>query len=175
MAALILASIPIVAAAYFSTMDPSVTLSRTAEEEKKKKGDHWVTDNVQLYLQEGISAPKVRPNDFYEISYVNPRGPIDKEMAAASNPQQAIYILGKHELERDKLTSSLYTEFIRRRTDFTIRSVDQPITQTHVLGSGSEADKITKFGPKFTEAPFPKQFGIDRWYPRYWTGPFYER
>ena len=166
-----LAVAPLAGALYLSTQDPR---NATVEKTKKNVQDGgWVGDNVYHYLEQPISVPKVLAGDYDELAVDDPFGPVQRAMESHDNPVKQLHVLASYEMARDKYVSNLWKEFIGPRNSVTVRSVDQPMVQVHILKPGGAVDKQVKSGARYWDQPFPKQFGIDRFYPRYQPGPWW--
>ena len=164
---------PIAAAAYYSGTSP-----KSSKNVEKSTGDvgskaDWVSENTWVYLEDPINIKKAIPGDADQISLERPLGPVQDDMSNQKNPMQAISILAKHEMERDKAVVALWHEFFKPKREIITRTVDQPITLVNVLQPYGVVDRSVPMGNKFYDRPVPRSTGIDRYYKRTQTVPWY--
>lgn len=161
---------PIGIAAYLASSkdDTSVNLRKM-----DNKSGSWLSDNTWVYLENPLNAPKIIPGDHFEYDLESPAGPVQRSMMNESDPVKALNILGQHERERDLSVQQVWVEFVKPKTELQTRSVDQPITQVNILQPGGIVDQTVKTGNRFWDAPVPRWTGIDNWYKRKETVPFY--
>lgn len=164
---------PIAAAAYYS--GSSVKSSRNIERSTGNAGSEadWIPKNTWVYLETPVTMPKAIPGDSDQISLERPLGPVQKDMSEQDNPIKAIGIMAKHEMEKDRAIVSLWHEFFKPSREIITRSVDQPITQVLVLQPEGLVDRAVPTGNKFYDRPVPRSTGIDRYYKRTQTVPWY--
>lgn len=164
---------PVIAAVYLTSSDP---MQRSLDEKRLKEKtnkDVWIPKNLNLYLEGGITAPKCLPGSHFEYSIDYPEGPVTSGMKEAATDIDRLYILADYERNRDQTTHDLWRDFVRPRSEMTVRSVDQPITQVHILQRGGLSDDLIKTGSRFWDAPYPSFWNTDRYYPRKEQIPWY--
>jgi hypothetical protein len=159
---------PVLAFAYYSrTPDQSV------KKAEPKSDKDWIPQNVRMYLRDPILVQKAIYGDSDQISLEHPVGPVSEAMSAQSNPVDALNILGKHELEKDRTVIRLWPDFVKPTREVVFRSVDQPIVSVNILKPGTLVDKNVQTGNRFWDQPVPRSTGIDRYYKRVETVPWY--
>lgn len=164
---------PIAAAAYYSGGS-----QKSPESIKRSSGYNgseadWIPKNTWVYLEHPITMPYAIPGDSDQISLEKPMGPVTEPMSKESNPVKALAILAKHESEKDRAIVRLWREFLRPTREIITRSVDQPITQVNILQPGTIVDRQVTTGNRFWDRPVPRSTGIDRYYKRNTTVPWY--
>lgn len=167
------AAAPVLLAAYYS--GGSAKSAQNVERSTGGAGSEadWIPRNTWVYLENPIVMPKAIPGDSDQINLERPLGPVQQAMADQSNPVDAMKVLAKHESEKDRAIVGLWTEFFKPTREIITRSVDQPITQVHILKPGTMVDKNVTQGNRFWDQPVPRSTGIDRYYKRDQTVPFY--
>ena len=120
---------------------------KVREVKKDKDTDDSISRNTWVYLEHGIFAQE--------------------------NPTRALQILADHEAAKDRAVMSAYTEFLKPRSEIVVRSVNQPVTLVNILKPGTAVDKKVKGGIRFWDQPVPRSTGIDRYYKRDVTVPWY--
>jgi hypothetical protein len=171
-AALLVCS-PILIASYYS--GGSVKSSKNVERSNGDTGSEadWISKNNWVYLEQPVITIRALPGDGDQISLDRPVGPIQQAMSEQDNPVKALTILAKHESEKDRAVVSLWHEFFKPSREIVTRSVDQPITSVHILKPGTAVDKAVNTGNRFWDQPVPRSTGIDRYYKRTTTVPWY--
>lgn len=159
---------PIGVVAYYMAKGPKVR-----EVKKDKDTDDSISRNTWVYLEHGIFAPKSIYGDLDQISREKPEGPVSHAMSVQENPTRALQILADHEAAKDRAVMSAYTEFLKPRSEIVVRSVNQPVTLVNILKPGTAVDKKVKGGIRFWDQPVPRSTGIDRYYKRDVTVPWY--
>lgn len=160
---------PLAAVAWYSSQGTKSNVQNT----KKTNADQsWISDNVWVYLEDPVSAPRTIPGDYMEYDIAQPWGPVQQSMSEQSSPVAALAILGNHESRKDKLVSNLWTEFVKPRREIATRSVNLPVTQISFLSDGSQLTDA-QGGSRFYDAPVPRWTGTDRYYKRKVTVPYY--
>lgn len=164
---------PIAVAAYLSGPQAKSDLNI-----KRSQGDagtpaDWVPRNVVEYCRDPILTQKAIYGDSDQISLEHPAGPVSDAMSSESNPVKALNILAEHEIQKDRTVVSLWKEFIRPTREIVVRTVDRPLTQVNILQPGALVDQRVKTGVRFWDRPVPRSTGIDRYYPRKETIPWY--
>lgn len=168
-AALLIA--PIAGAAYLSM--PPKSDSAVARNTDDMSSGSSISKNIWVYLEDPLPMPRVIPGDHYEFSPTNPQGSVQAAMAAEENPTRALAILGAHESAKDKTVQSLWTEFVKPKVEIQTRSVDQLITTVNFAKPGTWVDEKVTTGNRFWDQPVPRSTGIDRYYKRRQTVPWY--
>lgn len=158
---------PIAVAAYYSG---SKSNSRV---DNVPVNDSWTSKNTWIYLEDPLNAPKVLDGDHYEYSLESPAGPVQRSMQAEADPIKALAMLGDHEAARDVRVQQAWKAFTKPRSEIQFRSVNQPITTVHILKPGGIVDQNVKTGNRFWDQPVPRSTGIDRYYKRRETVPWY--
>lgn len=161
------------AAAYYSSQGPKADHKAAARAEEKKSPKHWVSENVWVYLEDPINAPRTIPGDYMEYDINHPMGPVQDAMTAESNPVKALAILGDHESKKDRSVMDMWTEFTKPKRVIQDRRVSLPVTQVHLLQKGGSVDMEVKSGNRFYDAPVPRWTGTDTYYKRKQTVPYY--
>jgi hypothetical protein len=164
---------PILAAAYYS--GKSSKSSKNVERSTGEVGSEadWVPKNTWVYLESPITMPKAIPGDSDQISLERPLGTIQQSVSEEKDPVKALGMIVKHEIEKDKAVVSLWHEFFKPSREIITRSVDQPITLVNVLQPYGLVDQQVPTGNKFYDRPIPRSTGIDRYYKRTQTVPWY--
>lgn len=164
---------PIAALAYYS----GASLKSDAAVKRSTQGvgseADWIPKNTWTYLENPITMPKAIPGDSDQISLERPLGPVQKAMSEQDKPIAALSILVKHEMEKDRKIVALWPEFLKPTREIITRGVDQPITLVEVLQPEGLVDKQVPMGNKFYDRPVPRSTGIDRYYKRTQTVPYY--
>lgn len=162
---------PIVVAAYYtgrSLKSQKLESSKTAVSDSD-----YIPRNNWVYLEHPIIMPKSLPGDGDQISLDRPVGTVQDAMSQQKDPIAALGILATHEASKDRAIIGLWKEFFRPTREILTRSVDQPITNVNILKAGGPVDRSVTTGSRFWDAPVPRSTGIDRYYKRDQTVPWY--
>jgi hypothetical protein len=164
---------PIAVAAYYSGRS-----SKSSKNVERSTGDtgseaDWIPRNTWTYLENPITMPKAIQGDSDQISLERPMGAVQQSVSEQDDPIKALGIIVKHESERDRAVVSLWHEFFKPHREIITRGVDQPITLVNVLQPYGVVDRSVPMGNKYYDRPVPRSTGIDRYYKRDQTVPWY--
>lgn len=164
---------PLAAVAIYSNQDSKSDIKSEKEASEKESKNHWVSDNIWVYLEDPIGPPRTLPGDYLEYDAVKPMGPVQESMQNTQDPVKALSIMGDYMKEKDKTVMEMWKEFIKPKREIQTRSTSLPITQVNILNRGGTVDKEVSFGNRYYDAPVPRWTGTDRYYKRQITVPFY--
>ena len=160
--------------AYIAYTSGEKSAAPVETKQAKRDEDQLISYNNWIYLEDPLLAPKVLPGDNYEYTWQNPMGPIQGQMQANNeDPVKALAVLGTYEAMKDRHVLNLWRDFAKPRYEITTRSVDAKPTLVNILQPGGAADQNVHNGVRFWDQPVPRSTGIDRYYPRIQTVPWY--